>query len=140
MDVYLRSHALKNQDLGLGMTQVICIGSTTVVGFYTLSFGELAVGDLPEAARKGLSNHPVPVVRIGRLAVDRNHQNHGLGGVLLVSAIRLAVIASSELGAYAVEVDALTEDVVSFYEHFGFHALTDDPKHLYLPMKAARGV
>jgi predicted GNAT family N-acyltransferase len=140
LDVFLRSHALKNQELGLATTNVICTESTNVVGYYTLSYGELAVRNLPDAERKRLSNHPVPVVRIGRLAVDLNHRKFGLGGVLLVSAIRHAVIASVELGAFAIEVDALSEEVVSFYEHFGFRALTDDPKHLYLPMQAARGV
>ncbi len=44
----------------------------------------------------------------------------------------------TELRIRAVEVDAIDQDARRFYLRFGFTSLTDDPKHLFLPMLVIR--
>src|SRR5947208_561757 len=58
----------------------------TVHGYYTLSGGSLDLSALPEAVRKKLPRHPVPVVRLGRLAVTQATQGQKLGKLLLLDA------------------------------------------------------
>jgi predicted N-acetyltransferase YhbS len=66
---------------------------------------------------------PVPVVLLVRLAVDRSEHGNSLGGHLLVDALRRCVRGGREFGARAVVVDAISDDAVGFYQHFGFHPL-----------------
>ncbi len=58
--------------------------------------------------------------------------------MLSVDALPQAQGAADELGIYAVAVEALSHPARSFYERFGFRALTDDRLHLYLPIKVVR--
>lgn len=141
LDRFLSVHALKNQERGLGSTYVASVGEDKrAAGFFTLSYGQLSVALLPEAERKGLPGYPAPIIRLARLGVDQRFQGLGLGGMLLVEAIRRSVAAAEDLGAYAIEVKAKNDSAAKFYEHYGFQPLDDDPLHLYLPMSAARAV
>jgi hypothetical protein len=56
------------------------------------------------------------------------------GERLLLDALQCALDLSSNLGAYAVEVNALDAAAVAFYARYGFTPLLDNPKHRYLPM------
>ncbi len=86
--------------------------------------GSVPLGELPDDVAKQLPRYPqVPVVHIGRLAVDRKYQGHKLGGSLLADAMARSI--ESEIAAYAVVVDAKDKNAVAFYEHFGFLPLTD---------------
>jgi predicted N-acetyltransferase YhbS len=68
---------------------------------------------------------PVPVVFVTRLALDRTEHGQGIGGGLLVDALRRCVRGSREFGARAIVVDALDDDAAAFSRHFGFHDLAD---------------
>lgn len=68
---------------------------------------------------------PAPVVLPARLALDRAERGQGLGGELLVDALRRCVRGSREFGARAVVVDAIDDDAAAFDRHFGFHDLED---------------
>lgn len=68
---------------------------------------------------------PVPVVLVARLALDRSEHGTGLGGLLLIDALRRCVRGGREFGARAVVVDAIDERAVAFYRHFDFHQLDD---------------
>jgi GNAT superfamily N-acetyltransferase len=106
-----------------------------VQGYYTLSGGSLDLSALPQAVRKKLPRHPVPVARLGRLAVTLGAQGHNLGKTLLVDALRRCNRLSAELALHAVEVEAIDETARNFYLKYGFTPLADDPLHLYLSMK-----
>jgi GNAT superfamily N-acetyltransferase len=56
-----------------------------------------------------LPRYPVPVIHLGRLAVDVSTKGQGLGKILLLDALRRAASVSDQLGIYAVEVHALNE-------------------------------
>ena len=81
---------------------------------------------------------PLPTTLLARLAVDRGWQGQGIGGVLLVHALRIAVTGADMIAAAVIEVEAKDDVARSFYGHFGFRSLKDDRLHLYLPMETAR--
>lgn len=113
-------------------------GSTAIKGFYALSNHTVVYEALPEDQAKGLPHIDMPVVLIGRLAVDRSIQRKGLEEFLLIDALRRAEYLANKIGIRAVEVDAINEDAKRFYERFGFLTLKDDTRHLFLSMTVIR--
>jgi GNAT superfamily N-acetyltransferase len=104
-----------------------------VAGYYTLAAGSVLLNELPEAIRKRLPKYPsVPVVRMGRLAVDRDFKGRGLGAALLADG--LARAAHADIGAYALLVDAKDEVAASFYLRHGFIRFPSTPSSLFLPL------
>ena len=113
-------------------------GSTVVKGYYALSNHTVAYESLPADQVKGLPQIDMPVVLIGKLAVDRSLQGQGLGEFLLIDALRRAEYLATKIGIRAVEVDAINEVAKRFYERYDFLSLSDDPRHLFLPMNIIR--
>lgn len=109
-----------------------------VLGYYAISSHRVVHDILPAAETKGLPRIDVPVVLIGRLAVDQSMQGRGLGALLLVDALRRSMQISEQVGIRAVEVDAFDDAARNFYLKFGFRSLRDDPRHLFLPMHEIR--
>ena len=113
-------------------------GSTLVKGYYALSNHTVIYESLPTDQAKGLPQIDMPVVLIGRLAVDRSVPGQKLGEFLLIDALRRAEYLAGKIGIRAVEVDAINQAAKLFYERYGFLALSDDPHHLFLPMNIIR--
>ncbi|GMU20300.1 MAG: hypothetical protein AMXMBFR13_03970 [Phycisphaerae bacterium] len=112
--------------------------SNRVVGYYTISASGLEYQMLPQAMQKGLPRIQMPVVLLGRLAVDQSCQRRGIGRVLMIDAMVRVARLASELGIRAMEVEAINENAREFYLRHGFVSLQDDLRHLYLPMAAVR--
>ncbi len=134
---YLKQQASQDERRNVAACYLLIEQATDrVAGFYTLSAGSVLLADLPPEKAKKLPRYPtVPVGRIGRLAVDEDFKGQKLGGVLLVDAISRS--SNSELGIYAMVVDAKDEDAVRFYEHHGFIAFGSAPQVLFLPLSEA---
>lgn len=111
---------------------------TEIKGFYALSNHTVVYESLPKDQAKGLPQVDVPVVLIGRLAVDVTVQGRSLGEFLLLDALRRCEFLAKKIGIQAVEVEAINEKAKRFYEKYGFLTLADDPRHLLLPMKTVR--
>ncbi|MDR2450401.1 MAG: GNAT family N-acetyltransferase [Candidatus Accumulibacter sp.] len=107
-----------------------------VLGFYSLTVGEVDADALPSAIAKKLPRK-IPIVLIGRLGVLTEAQGRGIGGYLLVDALHRALRVSSEVGIIAVLVDAKNKNAVNFYRHHGFLQLPDRPQRLILPIRTA---
>ncbi|MBI0328350.1 GNAT family N-acetyltransferase [Burkholderia plantarii] len=115
----------------------VMLGRGVVVGYYTLSGTSIALAELPREVTRKLPRYPaIPAVRMGRLAVDGRYRGRGLGGALLVNALRRS--ARSEIPAVALTVDAKDEGAAAFYRHFGFQSLTHDPLALFLPLATVK--
>ena len=134
MNVYLRRYALINQNSGGAQTYAAVLGGT-VVGYYSLSTASVEYEAATERAKRGLAQHPIPVILIARLAVDREWQGKGLGAALLLDALRRVLAAADIVGIRAVLVHAKDETARQFYEHFNFDPSPFDPMHLLLLVK-----
>ena len=80
---------------------------------------------------------PIPVILIGRLAVDTRFKRMGLGVSLLQEAIRKGVEASRIVGARAFVVHAISESAEQFYLKFGFTLVPDSARVMYIKMDDA---
>lgn len=102
-----------------------------------MAAAEVPVTGLPDDLRRKLPRYPtVPVVRIGRLAVDVRHDGKGLGSILVANAI--GRVLRSEIAAYALTVDAKDEAAAGFYRHLGFLPFGPVDKALFLPVATAK--
>jgi GNAT superfamily N-acetyltransferase len=136
---FLQTKARQNQSKGFSRTFVIFDDEDKekrVLGYYSVSMGEVNIEILSEAQRKGLPRHPVPVARIGRLAVDKATQGQGLGALLLVDALKRIQAVSAEIGTYAVVVDAKDESAKRFYLKYGFLPFEIFGNALFLPLSS----
>lgn len=123
LDRWLRSSARIAAAAGTAASYVLCRGER-VVGYYALAMSAVGHERAPSRLRRGMPD-PVPVVLLARLALDRTEHGTGLGGHLLVDALRRCVRGGHEFGARAVVVDAIDDDATRFYQHFGFHPLDE---------------
>ncbi|MDD5035011.1 MAG: GNAT family N-acetyltransferase [Methylococcaceae bacterium] len=133
LNQFLRQQAGQQQRKGLGKTYVaLADDSASVLGFVMVSVGQVAAAQLPPKLK--LPRDPVPILRLGRLAVDTRHQGQGIGQDLLAFALRLALEFSRQVGLYAVVVDAKHEKAEAFYQRLGFIPTVDNPLCLFLPL------
>lgn len=108
-----------------------------VIGYYTLTNDAIDKAFVPEELTRKLppSYQSLPVTLLGRLAVDQNHHGEKLGEKLLIHALkRSAEISKTQIGSFAVVVDPLDKDAISFYAQYGFILLPDRGR-MFLPMK-----
>lgn len=134
LDVFLTHQAGQQQRRGVGKTYVALdtLDDGRVIGFVTISAGQVATTQLP--AHLKLPRYPVPILRIGRLAVDRREQGKGIGQDLLAFALRLALEFSARVGLFAVVVDAKNEHAAAYYRRLGFDATQGNDLCLFLPL------
>lgn len=135
---WLRTCALKNETTGASRTFVSIDSETDrVAGYYCLSASSLLLEDAPGSVRRNMPD-PIPVILIGRLAVDQRFKGHGLGVSLLQHAVLKGLEASRIIGARAFIVDAIDDAAESFYRKFGFALMPPASKRaMYLLMKDA---
>jgi GNAT superfamily N-acetyltransferase len=139
LNEFLARFARQNDERGLGRTYVaVPRGERRVVGYYTLSAGSVQFAEVPEHLRLRFPRYPIPVAHLGRLATCRSVRGQGLGGILLIDALKRSLRVADELGVVAMEVWAKSESARTFYMKYGCMALEDDPLHLYLPLETAR--
>lgn len=138
LDGWLRQVARQHQDKGLSKTFVAIREElpARICGYYALTLAELDNRHLPEAWRKKLPRR-IPGVRLGRLAIDREYQDKGLGELLLVDALTRAQRIYTGAGGIGLFVDAIDEQAAGYYQRFGFAASPDNPLLLFLSAKVA---
>lgn len=140
LDEYIRRHA--SQDVRRNVARVFMATPEfmphCLAGYFTLSAGSVSCSDLPESLAKTLSQYPVPVALIGRLAVDIGFQRKGLGAILLADACQKVAQASATLAVAGIVVDALDATAAAFYRHFGFLTMPGKPAGVLLPAAAFR--
>jgi len=134
---WLRRRALQNQQSGASSTYVV-LDKMRVAGYYSLAAGSLARETAPGRVRRNAPD-PVPVVVLGRLAIDRDYQSQGLGRALLRDAILRILQAADIIGVRAILVHALSEEAKRFYEECGFTASPLNPLTLMITLPEAIG-
>jgi predicted N-acetyltransferase YhbS len=117
-------------------TYVSTLGAV-VVGYYCFAAGSVQLGEMPKPLRRNMPQ-AVPVILIGRLAVDTRYQGLGVGKGLLKDAMSRALAASQTVGARAVLVHAIDEEAADFYAAFGFLAFPEGSQIFFMPMETIR--
>ena len=135
LDNYLHTQA--SQDVKRKLCVVFALfEDTTIKGYYTLSNASIPAEMIPEDIKKKMpgSYKTLPVTLLGRFAIDEMFKGQGLGGILLLDALKRSYeVASQSLGSIAVVVDPLDSEALKFYEKFGFILLPHSGK-MFLPM------
>ncbi len=137
---FLVRFALPNQMANASQTYLGIAGTDMIVGFYTLVVGEVRYEDAPARMTKGLARHPVPIMLLARLAVDRAWQGKGVGAGLLRDAVLRTMQAAEIAGIRALVVHAKHDAARSFYERFDFQSSPTDPLHLFALLKDLRSL
>lgn len=137
LNQFLQRYALVNQKAGGALTYVCC-RDDVVVGFYSLAVGSVDPQAAPARVTKGLARHPVPVMILARLAVDRGHQGRGLGRALLKDALLRTAQAADIAGIRCLLAHAKDDAARSWYQSWDFESSPSDPHHLILMLKDLR--
>ena len=107
-----------------------------VAGYYCLSASSLTREETTSSLRRNMPD-PIPVILIGRLAVDKRFAGSGLGASLLQEAILKGVEASQLVGARALVVHAISESAENLYRKFGFTLVPNTARVMYITMADA---
>lgn len=131
---YLHRFAWQNQQAHAATSYVVTRESR-VVGYYSLAVGSVTPEEATARTRQGMARHPVPVMILARLAVDRSCQGQGLGRALLKDALLRTRQAADIAGIRCLVVHAKGDSARGWYEQFDFEPSPTDPYHLFLLMK-----
>jgi len=135
LDEYLKKNARQQGEKGVSRTFVLVDTEepAKILGFFTLAGCEVVATDLPpKYARKYPDK--APAAKLARLAVSADHQRKGLGGIMMVEAMRRALSVSENIGIIGFFVDAKNQGAREYYEQYGFISLPDNPLSLFLPL------
>ncbi|MDP2833101.1 MAG: GNAT family N-acetyltransferase [Pseudomonadota bacterium] len=135
---WLRKRAFKNHASGASRCFVLCVGAD-VIAYYSLSAGAISHEAAPKAMRRNMPD-PLPVLLLGRLAVDRRYHNQGIGQALLRDAMLRAVNVAGEAGVFALLVHALSDQARQFYLSRGFVESPLQPMTLLMTMETIRSI
>ena len=137
LNTFLQRFARQQADKNFNRSYVaIAQGELRIRGYCAISTASIDFQNLPPALR--LPRYPVPVVRIGRLAVDLREQGNRVGTALLRHAMHLAARTAEKIGLYAVVVDAKNEAAVAFYAKYGFQRFADQDLSMFLTTDVIR--
>lgn len=136
LDHWLRRRALPNQLAGASRTFVVADAERRVHGYYALAAGAVSRQSASPALRRNMPD-PLPVLVLGRLAVDARWQRHRLGAAMLRDAVERSMQVAAHAGVRALLVHALHDRARGFYQYFGFTPAPFDPMVLMLRIHAA---
>jgi GNAT superfamily N-acetyltransferase len=132
LDDWLKRLARHNEAEGGSRTFVLCAGDQ-VIGYYSLATGSLLVAEATGRVKRNMPS-PVPVILLGRLAIDKHWQGRGLGSDLLRDAMLRVTTASESVGIRAILVHAISDAAKTFYERHGFQPSPVDPMMLMIKL------
>jgi GNAT superfamily N-acetyltransferase len=137
LTLFLKQHANQNQTKNISKTYVAVVAVSAedrkkIYGYYTLSAGHIHCNQLPENIKSKLPKHPLPIARIGRLAVDKEYKGQGIGGFLLHDALMRVLTIADKIGVFSVVVDTKNNDAKLFYKKYGFSELQESELTLFL--------
>jgi GNAT superfamily N-acetyltransferase len=132
LDSWLKRRALKNQATGGSRIFVVCEGQR-VIAYYALASSAVAVAETTGRFSRNMPD-PIPVVILGRLAVDQDFQGKGLGRAMVRDAGYRVVQAADMIGIRGLIVHALSAEASAFYEAVGFASSPLDPMTLMITL------
>ena len=135
---WLKKYAVQSDASGHTKTFVLTDeDGVAVIGYFSFSVISVEHEETtPARVKKGLARYSIPVFLIARLAIDSRFRGQGLGGRLLLFALKRAAIAAARsVPIRAVVVDAIDDEAKSFYSKFDFEPWPIDGMRMWLLMK-----
>ncbi len=137
LDGWLKKRARQNEHSRASRTYVLC-DNERVIGYYAIASGSISANDTPGKIKRNMPN-PIPVMVLGRLAIDQNYQGKRLGEALLRDAILRVLQAAEIAGIKAILVHAISDAAKKFYLDRGFIQSPTDSMTLMLPLESLIG-
>ncbi len=134
LNEWLKRKARRNEENGASRTYVVCDFQDKVLGYYSLANGAVIHEEAPKKLTRNMPD-PIPIMLIGRLAVDLQHKNKGLGSGMLRDAVARVLKAGEIGGIRAVLVHAISDEARDFYLRNGFLECPFDPMKLMFLIK-----
>jgi len=138
LNEWLKKRAFRNHLTGASRCFVLCAGKA-VIGYYSLSAGAISHEAAPKAMRRNMPN-PLPILLLGRLAVDTRYHKQGIGQGLLRDAMLRAVNVSGDAGVFALLVHAISDQAKQFYLSRGFVESPLQPMTLLMTIETIRSI
>jgi GNAT superfamily N-acetyltransferase len=141
LDQWLREQARSSEGLS-ARTYVVCAMQEPdiVVGYFSISAAVEQRGLLPTARLRRRMPMQIPLLLIGRLAVDVKWAGKGLGSALLADALRRCLAAAEIAGIRAVVAHAIDDSAVGFYERHGFVRSPLGERVMLMPIEMVRSL
>jgi GNAT superfamily N-acetyltransferase len=141
LDNWLRERARTSEGLS-ARTYVVCPRNdpSRVVGNFSISTALEQRQILPSAKLRKGSPDQVPLLLIGRLAVDQEWRGKGLGTALLADALRRCLAASKIAGVRAVVAHAIDDAAQAFYMDRGFILSPLGERVMLMPIETVRAL
>jgi len=133
LDNWLKRRALKNQISGASRTFVVCEEQHRVVAYYALASSAVAVAETTGRFRRNMPD-PIPVVVLGRLAVDKSLHGKGVGRALVRDAGYRVIQAAEAIGIRGLIVHAMSPEAKAFYEAVGLDPSPLDPMTMMITL------
>jgi GNAT superfamily N-acetyltransferase len=134
LNTWLAKRALANAASGASRTYVVASEGRRVVGYYALAAGSVAAQSAPGRLRRNMPD-PLPVIVLGRLAVDSAWAGRGIGNGLLKDAALRSLQAAEVIGARALLCHAIDAEAKAFYLKHGFSESPLDPMTVLLGLR-----
>lgn len=133
LDDWLQKRALKNQGSNASRTFVIC-KNRRVIGYYALATGSVERLIAPGAIARNMPE-PIPLIVLGRLAIDARYQRQRLGGALLKDAMLRTLSIARNVGVRSLLVHSISKQAKQFYLSYGFQVSPVEPMTLLLSVQ-----
>ena len=137
LNEYLIKYARQNEHRRLGRTFLLIKDDFTIIGYYTLTTGDINPDYLDEEEKRRLPKYPIPCLRICRLDVDKEYQQSGFGKTMIKEIIKKTLQISDLVGIFALIVEP-KDSAIGFYEHYGFKDLKVAKKTMILPISCLK--
>ncbi|HWG05356.1 MAG TPA: GNAT family N-acetyltransferase [Beijerinckiaceae bacterium] len=138
LDDWLKRRARANHASGASRTYVVC-DDRRVVAYYALASGAIEIAQTTGRVRRNMPD-PVPMVVLGRLAIEHTYQGRGLGRALIRDAARRVLQAAEVIGIRAILVHALSQEAKAFYLAVGFEPSPLQPMTLMVTLADIQAV
>lgn len=136
LDDWLKQRALANQAAGASRV-FVCCDPNRVVGYYSLSAASVIHARAPGRVKRNMPN-PIPVVLLGRLAVDLSFGGQSIGRSLFKDAAMRISNAAETIGIRAIVVHPISDKARQFYLRLGFTDCPGEPMMMTVTLAEVR--
>jgi predicted N-acetyltransferase YhbS len=135
---WLKARARDNSKSGASNVFVCCEGNK-VLAYYSLSASSVLHTEVPGKVKRNMPT-PIPVVLLGRLAVDASLEGKGVGQSLFKDAAHRINQAADQIGVAAIIVHPISDKARAFWLKRGFADCPGEKKMMVVTMKDIRAV